>query len=59
VIRPVQTSVAEAMPDPAEFGNMSASAALKSIASLDNNGRRHSFESVENTLQPVATTGDS
>lgn len=61
VIRPVETSVTKATPDPAEFGNMSASAALKSIASLDNNGRRHSFENMENSLQPppVATTGNS
>lgn len=43
-IRPVETSVTKASPDPAEFGNLSASAALKSIVSQGNNGRRHSFE---------------
>jgi len=61
VIRPVQTSATKATPDPAEFGNVSASAALKSIASLDNNGRRDSFENMENTLQPppVATAGNA
>ena len=63
-IRPPEMSVTKASPDPAEFGNVSASAALKSIASLDNNSRRHSsssFEQVENSLHPpqVALTGNS
>ena len=62
-IRPPETSVTKASPDPAEFGNVSASAALKSIASLDNNSRRHSsssFEHAENLQPPqVAVTGDS
>ena len=57
-IRPAETSVTKASPDPAEFGNVSASEALKSIASLDNNSRTHSsssFEIAEN-LQPAQTT---
>ena len=60
-IRPVETSVTKASPDPAEFGNLSASAALKSIVSQGNNGRRHSFEQMDNGLQPppVAAAGDS
>jgi hypothetical protein len=63
-IRPLETSVTKATPDPAEFGNLSASAALKSIVSLDNNGRRHSSSSFENVdsnpqLPPVAATGNS
>lgn len=63
-IRPPEMSVTKASPDPVEFGNVSASAALKSIASLDNNSRRHSsssFEQVENSLHPpqVAVTGNS
>lgn len=61
-IRPPETSVTKVSPDPAEFGNMSASAALKSIASLDNNSRRHSsssFEHAENLQPPqVAVTGN-
>ena len=63
-IRPPETSVTKALPDPAEFGNVSASAALKSIASLDDNSRRHSsssFEYVENSLQSpqAVATGNS
>ena len=62
-IRPLETSVTKASPDPAEFGNVSASAALKSIASLDNNSRRHSSSSFEHldNLQPspVVATGNS
>ena len=61
-VRPLETSVTSASPDPAEFGNLSASAALKSIVSLDNNnGRRLSFENVDNVPQPspVAATGNS
>ena len=60
-IRLPETSVTKASPDPAEFGNLSASAALKSIASLDNNGRKHSFDSIDKNLQslPVAAAGDS
>jgi hypothetical protein len=61
-MRPPETSVTKASPDPAEFGNVSASAALKSIASLDNNSRRHSsssFEHAENLQPPQeAVTGD-
>ncbi|KAF9654165.1 hypothetical protein BDM02DRAFT_3106441 [Thelephora ganbajun] len=64
VLRLPETSVTKASPDPAEFGNVSASAALKSIASLDNNSRGHSsssFEHLDNNLQPppVAVTGNS
>jgi len=66
VIRPLEMSVTKASPDPAEFGNVSASAALRSIVSLDNNGRRRSsssFEHVDDTLQPppvvVVATGNS
>lgn len=64
VIRPPEMSVTRASPDPAEFGNVSASAALKSIATLDNNSRRHSsssIEHIENSLQPLqaAATGNS
>ena len=63
-VRPLEASVTNASPDQAEFGNLSASAALKSIVSLDNNGRRNSsssFENVDSNLQPplVAATGDS
>jgi len=63
-IRPLETSATNASPDPAEFGNVSASAALKSIVSLDNNGRRlssSSFENVVNNPQPppVAATSNS
>ena len=62
-LRPPETSVTKASPDPAEFGNVSASAALKSIVSLDNNSRRRSSSSLEHTdnLQPpqVAVAGDS
>jgi len=64
VIRPLETSVTKASPDPAEFGNVYASAALKSIASLDNNGGRRSsssFEHMDDNLQPppVVATGYS
>jgi len=63
-VRPLETSVTKASPDPAEFGNLSASAALKSIVSLDNDGRRDSsssFENVDNSPQPppVVATGNS
>lgn len=62
-IRPPETSVTKASPDLTEFGNVSASAALKSIASLDNNSRRHSsssFEHAENLQPPqVTVAGDS
>ena len=62
-IRPLETSVTKASPDLAEFGNVSASAALKSIVSLDNNTRRRSSSSFEHldNLQPspVVATGDS
>jgi len=62
-IRPLETSVTKATPDPAEFGNVSASAALKSIVTLDNNSRRHSSSSFDHldNLQPppVAATGDA
>ena len=62
-VRPLQTSMTKASPDPVEFGNVSASEALKSIASLDNNSRRHSSSSFEHldSLQPspVVATGNS
>ena len=63
-IRPPEMTVTRALPDPVEFGNVSASAALKSIATLDNNSRRHSsssFDQVENGLQPpqIVVTGNS
>lgn len=62
-MRPPETSVTKVSPDPAEFGNVSASAALKSIVSLDNNNRRHSSSSFERTenLQPqqIVVTGNS
>lgn len=62
--RPLETFITKALPDLGEFGNLSASAALKSIVSLDDSGRRHSsssFEHLDNNLQPppVATTGSS
>ena len=61
-IRPLETSVTKALPDPAEFGNLSASAALKSIVSLDDNSRRRSSSSFEHldNLQPppTAATGN-
>jgi len=64
VIRLPETSVTKASPEQAESGNLSASAALKSIATLGNNGRRNSsssFEHMGDNLQspPVAATGDS
>lgn len=63
-VRPLETSVTKALPDRAEFGNLSASAALKSIVSLDNDGRRRSsssFENVDDSPQPppVVATGNS
>ena len=56
-IRPLETSVTRASPDLAEFGNVSASAALKSIVSLDSGSRRHSSSSFEHldNLQPPPT----
>ena len=62
VIRPLETSVTKASPDPAEFGNLTASAALKSIVSQDSGSRRHSSSSFDNldNLQPppTAATGN-
>ena len=62
-MRPLETSVTKASPDSAAFGNVSASAALKSIVSLDNNSRRlssTSFEHLDNLPPPpVAATGNS
>jgi len=61
-IRPLETSVTKASPDPAEFGNLTASAALKSIVSQDSGSRRHSSSSFEHldNLQPppTAVTGN-
>jgi len=61
-IRPLETSVTRASPDPAEFGNLTASAALKSIVSQDSGSRRHSSSSFEHmdNLQPppTAVTGN-
>jgi len=62
VIRPLETSATRASPDPAEFGNLSASAVLKSIVSQDSGSRRHSSSSFEHldNLQPppTAVTGN-